>query len=514
MAIEIVEGLFDVAFDGLAVLDEHGRYLAVNPVGCEILGGSPAELRGRASFLPADARAAVVHEVGAGGTAVTGHTTLARSDGWADRDVEYRYLPLSSTDPVRRALAFRDVTESRLRERQLAAFGRAAESVAFGGSLRSTLDMICDEIVSSTGLAAGQILLIDGTDLRLQVHGAAPAAAFPPDFAIRLDEARRRGAELKSLVALRTEQPVVVPHRRAEMLADPGWAPLHEHFNQFEWDSFVSAPLLSHGRPIGALNVYYRPGHDPTAAGVAFVRSMADQAAVAVQNARLIADSTGEAAHAERNRLARDLHDSACQELFSLTLELRAATRALDRGRLADEASLRRRLANLEQLAYSALGDMRALVYELHPTLLHVEGLAAALRREADSIAVREGVQLRVTAPADRLALEAAVERELYRLAKEALHNSVKHAGASAIHITVGENPVGSRRLALDVSDDGVGFDAGRPTQGLGLVSMRERAERLGGQFALDSEPGVGTTVRVVVPNVLHREGARRKGRT
>lgn len=112
-------------------------------------------------------------------------------------------------------------------------------------------------------------------------------------------------------------------------------------------------------------------------------------------------------------------------------------------------------------------------------------------------------MQLRVTAPADRLALEAAVELELYRLAKEALHNSVKHAGASAIHITVGENPVGSRRLALDVSDDGVGFDAGRPARGLGLVSMRERAERLGGQFALDSERGTGTTIRVVVPNVL-----------
>lgn len=134
----------------------------MNPVGCEILGGSPAELRGQASFLPADALAAVVHEVHAGGAGSTGHTTLARPGGWADRDVEYRYLHLSSTGPARRALALRDITESRLRERQLAAFGRAAESVAFGGSLRSTLDMICDEIVSSTGLAVGQILLIDG----------------------------------------------------------------------------------------------------------------------------------------------------------------------------------------------------------------------------------------------------------------------------------------------------------------------------------------------------------------
>jgi signal transduction histidine kinase len=497
-----VAGLFDVAFDGLAVLDDRGRYLYVNPAGYEILGA--AALEGRASFLPADALAAADKSVDSADAAESTVTTVTRfCRGSADREIEFRHLPLGPEGSAGLVVAFRDVTESRLRERQLAAFARASESVAFGGSLRDTLDMICDEIVQSTGLAGGQILLIGQTDLRLQVHGAAPAATFPPDFAIRLDEARRRGAELKSLIALRTRHPVVAPHRKAEMLASREWEPLHDHLNQFEWDSFVSAPLLSHGRPIGALNVYYRPGHDPTEADVAFVGSMADQAAIAVQNARHIAESKGRAVLDERYRLARDLHDSACQELFSLTLELRAATRALDRGRLTDDASIRARLAVLEQLAYAALGDMRALVYELHPTLLHAEGLAAAVRREAESITAREPLQIQLSAPDERLPLETAVELDLYRLLKEALHNAVKHAGATSIHVTLGEEPAGSRRLVVEVSDDGVGFDPRHPSEGLGLVSMRERAERVGGQLTLTSRPGVGTTVRVLVPDIL-----------
>lgn len=395
----VLDGAFDIAFDGLALLDEQGRYLQVNPAGADILSAAASELRGRASFLPRELLGADCDDA-----APTGNVTIVgRGDGTAACEIEYRYRPAGAGS--HRAVAFRDVTRAQLRERQLSAFARAAETVAFGGSLRGTLDMICDEIVRSTGLAAAQILPMGEPDLRFQVHGAAPAAAFPADFGIRLDDARQRGADLKSLIALRTRGPVVARHRKSAMLASPEWEPLHDHLRHFDWDTFVSAPLLSHGRPLGALNVYYRPEHDPTDSDVAFVRSMADQAAVAVQNARLITESSDRAALDERYRLARDLHDSACQELFSLTLELRAATRALDRLRLGDDTSIRRRLELLEQLAYAALGDMRGLVYELHPTLLHVEGLVAALRREAESTVVRDDLRILVAAPDERLAL-------------------------------------------------------------------------------------------------------------
>ncbi len=501
----LLPGVFEVAFEGLAVLDERGCYRYVNPTGCDILGASSDELAGLPSFVPPDVSSPARPGIDPPDAVRESSTTVARGHRGAtrDRELDYRYLALPTPGWPGVVVAFRDVTEQRLRERQLAAFARAAESVAYGGSLRGTLDMICDEIVRSTGLAAGQILVID-QHLRLQVHGAAPAtAAFPADFALRLDEARQRGAQLKSLIALSTGRPVVAPHRKAEMLASREWEPLHEHLDEFDWDAFVSAPLLSHGRAIGALNAYYRPGHDPSDADVAFVASMADQAAVAVQNARLIADSKGRAALDERYRLARDLHDSACQELFSLTLELRAATRALDHGRLTDSAHVKGRLAVLEQLAYSALRDLRGLVFELHPTLLHAEGLVAAVRREAESAATREDLQIDLSAPNERLALDAAAELELFRLVKEALHNAVKHANATTIGLGLREDPAGSRRLVVEVVDNGVGFDPALPSDGLGLVSMRERAERVGGRLTLHSAPAGGTTVRAVVPDIL-----------
>jgi len=230
---------------------------------------------------------------------------------------------------------------------------------------------------------------------------------------------------------------------------------------------------------------------------------MADQAAVAVQNARLITASRGRAALEERYRLARDLHDSAGQELFSLTLELRAAHRALDHGRLSDAAGVGRRLAVLEELAYAALRDMRGLVFELHPTLLHAEGLVAAVRREAEALAARETLHTTTTLPPERLTLDPTVELELYRLVKEALHNSVKHADATTVHVEIRQDPAEGRRLVVEIADDGVGFDPLVPSGGLGLVSMRERAERVGGRLTLESVPAGGTRVRIVVPDML-----------
>lgn len=501
----------DVVFDGVAVLDRNGRYLRVNPVGCRILGAGAVELEGQLSVFPAAdpiaGGAATDSLSGAGERARAFQDTVTVAGGLgADREIEYRRLPAG--DPAGCVIvAFRDVTDSRRHERQLAAFARAAESVAYAGSLRDTLDMICAEIVRSAGLAAAQILLIDEADLRMQIHGTAPPEAFSADFALRLDEARRRGADFKSLVALSTQRPVIDLHRKAKTLASPEWEPLHESFGDFEWDSFVSVPLLSHGRTIGVLNGFYRPGHDPAEADTAFIGSMADQAAIAVQNARLIAESKGRAALDERYRLARDLHDSACQELFSLTLELRAATKALDRGRLTEDR-VRHRLAVLENLAYTALGDLRGLVFELHPALLHGEGLAGALRREAQAVAARESLDVRVTAPGERLALSTEVELELYRLGKEALHNAVKHAGAQRVDITLAEDPAGSRRLVMTISDDGTGFDADGRSAGLGLVSMRERAERVGGQLRVESLPGAGTTIRALVPEALGAAGS------
>jgi signal transduction histidine kinase len=479
---ELVAG----ALDGLALLDAEGRYRHVNPAGCRILGADLADLVGApAVFDP------------------TGDASVRwRPPGSARaRDLEYR---VTAAGPHGTAVAFRDVTEERLARRRLAAFTSAVANVADAGTLRATLDAICAEMVHTTDLAAAQILLIDGPGERMRVTGAAPAAAGLEDFVVGLEEARRRGAELMTLRAIRTRRPVIRPQRKTEMLADPAWAPLHEQFRRFEWDTYVSVPLLVRESAVGALNAYYRPGHDPDDEDVRFLSSMADHAAVAVQNARLLAESRDKAALDERHRLARELHDSACQQLFSMTLHIRAAELTLAAGTPGGAHEVTRQsLRTLDGLAHAALDDLRALVFELYPALLHREGLVAVLRRTAADTAARVGVEVSVHAPDERLGLDPEVELDAHRLVQEALHNCVKHAEAESVRVTVGPAPDTPGTLLLEVADDGRGFDPAAARSGLGLISMAERAERLGGALSISSQVGAGTVVRAVVPRVL-----------
>lgn len=487
---EVLAAALSASAEATALLDERGRCLYVNPAACAVLG------------VPADGLLTQPWPfTGDGHTApVLGDRRLIRwaaPDSVRECELEYRSRAVTTADGRRLAVVtFRDISEVRVQRRRFTAFATAAANVAYAGSLRSTLDAICAELVGTTNLAGAQIFLIDASCTRMRVHGAAPIDRWPPDFAIRLEEARRRGAQLHSFEALRRGRPVVTRRRKVQMLADPLWAPLHEQLDSFDWEDFVAVPLVVHDRAVGALNAYYKPGHDPDDDEIAFLTAMADQAAVAVENARLVAEVRGEAALDERHRLARELHDSACQRLFSMTLHIRAAELATGR---ADGALLR----TLEQLAHAALEDMRALIFELHPTLLDTEGLVSAVREQAAWITTRGGPSVTVEGPDERLEIAADAELDVYRVAQEALHNCVKHAAATHVHLRIGHAEDNPRTLVLEVADDGLGFDPSATAAGLGLVSMRERAERLGGQLVVAHRLEGGTLVRLVAPRVL-----------
>jgi GAF domain-containing protein len=317
---EVLADWARVAIDGVAVLDTADRYLYVNPAGCRMLGSGLEQLRGRTAFfgghLAPDSKPAEWTR-----PAWVRWTPL---DGQREVELEYRQRPWVIRDQQVTLLTMRDVSDVRLQQRRIAAFATAAANLTYGRSLRSTLDAISDEVVRSADLAGAQIVLIDPSDLRMRVHGAAPMDAWPEHFTLLLEQARRRGAALKSIEAFQTRRPVVACQRKAQLLADPIWEPLHQQMQGFEWDTFVSVPLLVRGQALGALNAYYRPGQDPDDDDIEFLTAMADQAAVAVENARLLVESRDKAALDERHRLARELHDSACQQLFSLTLHVRA----------------------------------------------------------------------------------------------------------------------------------------------------------------------------------------------
>ena len=198
---------------------------------------------------------------------------------------------------------------------------------------------------------------------------------------------------------------------------------------------------------------------------------------------------------AERNRLARELHDSVTQSLYSLTLLAVAGQRMIQAEDLQQIAGNQARLG---EIAQQALQEMRLLVYELRPLALESEGLIGALEQRLETVERRAGVQARVLVEGE-VELAPDLEEELYGIAQEALNNALKHAGATQVVLSV---RAAEKSVALEVADDGQGFDPAdmRDTGGLGLISMQERADKIGGQLTVRSAPGEGTRVTVTVP--------------
>jgi signal transduction histidine kinase len=212
-----------------------------------------------------------------------------------------------------------------------------------------------------------------------------------------------------------------------------------------------------------------------------------------------------ERASDERQRIARDLHDSVSQSLFSMTLHARVAERALRQtGQRAFE-TVGRELGQVRELSSSALAEMRALIFELRPRGLAEEGLVSALTKHAAAVSAREGLPIDVDGPAERLPISPDHEEHLYRLGQEALANLVKHAGAGQGTVKVTNDGVA---VGLEVRDDGRGFDSRAAYTGhLGLQTMRSRAGDMGADLRIESAPGHGTLVCVRLP-ITEMDGA------
>jgi signal transduction histidine kinase len=259
------------------------------------------------------------------------------------------------------------------------------------------------------------------------------------------------------------------------------------------WDTIVSVPLIHEGRVVGVLSGYYARGYRLSDGEVSFLKIVADQAAAIAENARLFTDAQAHVALEERQRLARELHDSVTQGLFGIALGARTAREHLERS----PGEARAALDYVLQLAETGLAEMRALIFELRPESLEQEGLVGALKKQAAALRTRHGIRVEEVFDAEPSA-PIAVKEALFRIAQEALNNTAKHARAS--HVEVRLTSVGET-LVAEIRDDGMGFESGAQFPGhLGLQSMRERASRLGGTVEIISTAGQGTIVRAVIP--------------
>jgi signal transduction histidine kinase len=264
-----------------------------------------------------------------------------------------------------------------------------------------------------------------------------------------------------------------------------------------ETRSELAVPLRAQGRIIGVLDVQSKRLAAFDEGDVVVLQSLADQAAMAIENARLYEQARQLAVLEERHRLARDLHDSVTQALYGVTLYSEAAAGQLS---LENVDKAAEHLHVLRHTAQEALAEMRLLIYELRPPVLEEEGLVAALQARLSAVEGRVGLQTRLKVEGEGQ-LPSDVEEGLYRIAQEALNNALKHAHAHIITVYVRHTLRGGD-VGLEIIDDGEGFDLGtvREKGGLGLSTMEERATELGGHLSIISEPGEGTHVLVEVP--------------
>jgi signal transduction histidine kinase len=286
------------------------------------------------------------------------------------------------------------------------------------------------------------------------------------------------------------------PYRSPDIHEHPrfrGWWPTGHP----DMRSFLGVPIASRQGVIGAFYLTDKEGApDFTAEDQELIELLAAHAAIAITNARLYEQSRELSILAERNRLALDLHDAVSQKLFGLVLTAESALTLLDR----EPEAAREQMERLQSLAQEARDELRSLVLELRPPDLERDGLCGALRKHVEMVRRLQPVPI-------ELELDAGVDanpvrdRELLRIAQEALHNSLRHGHAQHLAVRLGRE---DGKLLLEVEDDGVGFDpaAGdlRSTH-LGLTSMEERAERVGAQLEIRSAPGRGTIVRLEVPD-------------
>ena len=360
--------------------------------------------------------------------------------------------------------------------------------LAIAGELR--LDAVLDRLVHAARelvdarYAALGIPDEDGTEFDQFLH-----AGMSDDLVAALGPLPRTHGMLGAMLA----DPR--PFRTDDITQDPrfrGWWPDAHPLMR----SFLGVPIVAKGDVIGAFYLTEKAGaarFDETDEKVITV--LAAHAAIAIENARLFEASRELSVIEERNRLARELHDAMTQNLFSLSLTAEAAGSLVR----TDAARAEAEIDHVRRLARETQAELRSLIFELRPPRLEADGLLATVGKDLEVLGRAHGLKadLRVHGTPE---LASTVEVELYRIVQEALNNAVRHARAESVAVDVDAT---DGTVTITVRDDGVGFDpAARAIRErrLGLTSMRERAEALGGTLTIETAPRSGTTVRVEVP--------------
>lgn len=483
-------GLLELLFErmpmGIAILDRHYRIRRYNPTWGDFasryapLVGVPLapgvgyfeHLPGaEASVLPLFERALageVVHEDGirleSGGIATYWNIVLAPLIEGGE-SAGLLNIAVDVTEQVKLRQNLEQLVEARTRELQvlLDVSATANRSLRLEERLRITLDLI----VSHVGARRAGVLLRDDKTDALIPHALRPEQALAEeDLALIVGAAQSVLASGEILsVAADVEQG----------LAEAG----------------ALIPLRVRETKLGVLVIVGAEKSEFSPAQLALFQSIADQLSVAIENARLFAEAEQNAIAAERNRLARDLHDAVTQMLFSSSMIAEVLPKIWEH----NPAEGRRRLEELRQLTRGALSEMRTLLVELRPAALADTDLGDLIGHQVNAFVART----RITVAYDRRCQQnppVEVKESFYRIAQEAFNNIAKHAEATELRVRL-DCQAGQAELAIE--DNGIGFDPQSSRhEGLGMGIMHERARNIRAQIEVHSRLHAGASVRIV----------------
>lgn len=509
---QLYRSIFETTADGLAIIDLDGVIVEANPAFCEMHGCDRREISRRRimSFIHPEHRhvfAESVRAVKAGETFESQAVHLRQDD--RPFHVEAHSVALTYYGRPQLLMVVRDVSAQveaylRLEQRVQERTHELSMLLEFSHSMTRTLEMkpllrlILNQLRSVVDYTGASILSLTDTELIIAAHQGPLSESDRRQLHFPIDSPLGRA---------------VLDHLRPVIIADAqGDSPLARAFQATMGDlldttfhyirSWLGLPLVITDRTVGILAISHLQPDYFTQRHADLALAFANQAALAMENARLYEQAQDLAVMQERQRLARDLHDSVSQTLFSASLAAQALPRLWER----QPEEGRQCLAELSRLTRGALAEMRALLVELRPNVLVETKLGDLLRQLAEAITSRTRVPVQVITDG-QAPLLPEVQVTLYRIAQEALNNVAKHAGASQAVIRLQYFPrdppdnAPAIRVELSVSDDGRGFNqAGISADHLGLGIMRERADGIHAALRIESEIGGGTRVVAVWP--------------
>jgi len=381
-----------------------------------------------------------------------------------------------------------DTDKLRRRNRELSILNTIAEALSREVDLDQSLRTALAQVAELFGLHTGWVFLLhdETNDSYLAaVQDLPPALADDPDSmedgCTCLESYRRGGLDNRDRVH------VITCSRLQGLIA--GTDGLRYH---------ASIPLYAQNKKLGVLNVASAETHwwELSADDLRLLHTVGDLLSIAIERTRLFAKSTRLGAVQERNRLAREIHDTLAQGLTAIALKLETTDALLDAG--TDLERIQQTVKQALNLTRANLEEARRSVLDLRAAPLEGRNLVEALTILTQDCEKKTGLAIRFKATGGNRPLSIRLETGLYRVAQEALNNVIQHAQAQTAAVELITTP---DQVRLIIEDDGQGFEPVEvPPDRYGLVGLNERTRLLGGTLRLESSPGTGTRVEVTVP--------------